>query len=69
MRKQDDVEGCYQFEAKRVVDMLFDKECLKPDLNRDTINAIEDLIAYLFQSQAQSAVRTSKLLIKLKGMD
>ena len=60
------VEPYYQRHAKDLVDLLFDKGYINPDVSRDGMKELEDFIGYLFQSQSQSSARCAVLSAKLK---
>ena len=60
------VDPFYARRAKEVVDMLFDKRFLNDDLDRDSINRLQDFLGYCFQSQAESAVKCAELAAKFR---
>ena len=64
-KKEKDIEPYYQNRAKEVVDMLFDGKLFKDKITRDNLNAIENLIAYLFQSDAKSAQKCAEIMLRL----
>ena len=66
MSDKGKVDAFYQHRAKETVDMLFDKRFLNDDLDRETVNRLEDFLGWLFQSQAESAVRTAELNAKFR---
>ena len=59
-------EPYYQRQAKDFIDTLHDRSYLNPDVKRSEMQQIEDLLAYYFQSQSESAVRSTKLLQRAK---
>jgi len=61
-----EVSPMYRKEAKDLVNMLFDKNLLNPELTRESIDHLEDFIGFLFQSKCEMAVTASKLVAKLK---
>lgn len=61
------IEPHYQQRAKHLVDLLFDKGLFKESVSRDDMQAVEDLIAFEYQSSADSVERAVKLLQKIKG--
>ena len=63
--KNKDIEPYYQNRAKEVVDMLFNGKLFKDKITRDNLNAIEDLIAYLFQSDAKSARKCAEIMLRM----
>lgn len=60
------VDPFYARRAKEIVDMLFDKRFLNDDLDRDTVNRLQDFFGFCFQSQAESAVKTAELAAKFR---
>jgi len=56
----------YQLRARELVDTLFDNKLFDERLTRDNLQSIEDLIAYEYQSFADSNRRTLEILSKLK---
>lgn len=58
------IEGYYQNEAKRLVDTLFDGGFFKERITRDDMKGVEDLIAYILQSNAQSARKTADFMAR-----
>lgn len=68
MTKKADVQPYYQKQAKDVVDMLFDKRLLADDLSRETVKGLEDLMGYLFQTQAETAVQCALLTKKSRDI-
>lgn len=61
MSDEKQVEPFYSQRAKEIVDMLHDKRFLNDDLDRDTLGRLQDFLGGLFQSQAESAVRSAEL--------
>lgn len=62
----EQVEPFYQARAKDVTNMLFDKRFLRDDLDRESLNRLEDFLGYCFQSQAESAVKCAELKAKFR---
>lgn len=60
------VEPYYQKQAKEFVDMMHDNKLINPDFSRDDLQTVEDYVAYLLESGAQSAVKVALMLEKLK---
>lgn len=58
------IEMYYQNEAKQLVDTLFDGGLFKEGVTRDNMKGIEDLIAYILQSNAQSARKTADFMAR-----
>lgn len=59
------IEKYYQVRAKYLVDMLFDKGLFADGVSRDNMQAVEDLIAFEYQSSATSAKRCAEFMSKL----
>ena len=55
--EKDEIEPYYQLRAKEIVDALFDKNYFAEGIKREDMQAVEDLIAYNFQSFAESNLR------------
>lgn len=66
MSESKPINSFYAHRAKEVVDMLFDKRFLNDDLDRDTVNRLQDFLGYCFQSQAESAVKCAELAAKFR---
>lgn len=60
------VDKFYHRQARDFVDMLFDKGFLASDCSRHAIRGLEKYIGYLFQTQAESAVKCSELVKSTK---
>ena len=45
----------YQNEAKHIVDMLFETEVFHEKITRDSLQTLQDLLAYYFVSYAKTA--------------
>ncbi len=56
----------YQLRAKEIVDVLFDKNYFKEDVNRDDMQGVEDFIAYTLQSQSEMSVKCALLCKSIK---
>ena len=59
------IEQYYQRQAKDFVDMMYGNKLLSPDFSRDDMQTVEDYVAYLLQSGAESA---AKMAIMLKDL-
>lgn len=59
---EDKISIKNKYDAKNVVDIIFDKGFFREDVCRDDMNAVENLIAYLFQSHESSVERCLKLV-------
>ncbi len=51
------IEIYHQNKAKEIVDGLFEAKIFRGDITRDQIQAIEDLIAYYFQSDSEATAK------------
>ena len=60
------IEPYYQAQAKQLVDCLFDKGLLSETLNRDGMEAIEELLAFYLQTGADTAARCAGMTKKYK---
>lgn len=60
------IEKYYQARAKNLVDTLFEKGLFNDSLSRDDMRAVENLIAFEYQSSADSVKRTSEFLANIK---
>lgn len=56
-----ELEKHFSADAKTIVDTLFDNKVFRPDLTRDDMTAVEQLIEYMMSSRMSS-------LIKIKGI-
>lgn len=56
------IEPYYQTQAKNIVDTLFDKGFIREDCSRDDMNAIEELIGFLFQSHCDMAAKAAVIV-------
>jgi len=61
-----EVEEYYKREAKELIDLLFDKDFLNPELTRESIDWLEEYVGFVFQSKCQSAAKVAMLVAKLK---
>ena len=66
--KHDDTEidPYYQKRAEELVDLLYDKNYINPEINRKSLSELEDYIGYVLQSQSESAAKSATLLAKIK---
>ncbi len=60
------IEKYYQVRAKHLVDLLFDKRLFADGVSRDHMQSVEDLIAFEYQSSADSEKRVAEFLTKIK---
>lgn len=66
MEEKLKIESYYQNEAKRLVDMLFDTKVFNEKTTRDSMQALEDLIAFYLQSYSKTANKLSAFQYKWK---
>lgn len=64
--ENETIQPFYQIRSKEFVDMLFDKGYFREDVNRDDMQSIEDLLAWVLQLQCESAVKMALLVKKTK---
>lgn len=57
------IEPYYQRQAQEMVDTLYDKEFLDQRVSREAMRGLEDYIGFVMQSQVESAVKASELLL------
>lgn len=60
------IDPYYQRQAKEFVDMLHDNKIINPDFTRKDMRTVEDYVAYMFQSGAESAKKIALMLEKVK---
>jgi len=65
----EEIEIYYKRKAKDHVNMLFDKRFLNNDLSRESIDWLEDYMAFIFQSDAKLTEKSTLLLASLRDMD
>ena len=53
----EEIKQCYKNDAKDIVDNLFDIGVFNEKMTRDDMKALEELIAYYFNSNARSVER------------
>lgn len=56
-------------QAKDIVDALFDKGLLHPELTRKTMDALENYLGYILQSTSETAKKCTELTMKIKYRD
>lgn len=62
----DKVDDHYKREAKELINLLFDKDFLNPELTRESIDWLEEYIGFVFQSKCQTAAKIATLTARLK---
>ncbi len=60
------LEKYHKREAKDLIDLLFNRNFLNPELTRESINWLEGYIGFLFQSKAQIAAKTATFIARIK---
>lgn len=63
---EEKVKPEYKSRAKFFVDSLFDNGLLNKDLSRDGLNALEEIVAYEYQSSADSNQRLLEFTSKME---
>lgn len=66
MKKE--IEIFYQNQAKQIIDTMFDSKVFNEKLTRDNIQGFEDLLAFYFQSQADSVKKCVEFTNSLKNL-
>lgn len=64
MEKQK-IEPFYQQQAKQIIDSMFDNKVFNEKFTRDNMQAYEDLLAYYFQSHANTTRKCIEFTHKL----
>ncbi len=69
MSDPKEVEGYYQKVAERFIDALFNNGYFGKETKREDMRKVEDLLAFQFQAQAESAAECERLLrsVREKG--
>ena len=63
-----EIEPFYQTQAKQIIDAMFDNKVFNSEMTRDDIQGFEDLIAYYFQSHAETARKCAEFTLKVKHL-
>lgn len=66
MEEEKKPEKYYQMRAKEVIDSMFDCKVFKDTITRDDMQGHEDLVAYLMQSNADTARKIAEFNFKFK---
>lgn len=61
-----EIDPYYKREARELVDFFYDKGFINPEIPRRTLEAVEDYIAFLFQSKAEASSKTALIMEQLK---
>lgn len=60
------IEKYYQMRAEELVDAMFDKDYFREDVDRGDMQGVEDLLAFVFKSNVESAIKLNELNKKFK---
>lgn len=58
------IEKYHQVRAKHLIDTLFDKGLFAEGVSRDDMQSVENLIAFEYQSNADSAKKIAEFLVR-----
>lgn len=61
-----DVEKFYLIRGEELIDNLFQKGYFREDVSRKELRQLDELVGWLFQSYAQSAVNIDRVTRKIK---
>ena len=61
MAEKEKIEAFYQINGKEIVDALFDKGYFREDVSRDSMQDVEDFLAWYIKIQCKSAVKMAEL--------
>lgn len=67
-KEHNEIEPFYQMRAKEIIDSMYDNKVFSEKMTRDDMQGYEDLIAFLFQSNAKSVRKSTELAQKLKHL-
>ncbi len=65
-KADDEVAPYYQNQAKHFIDMLHDKGYFNPDVKREEMQGVEDVLAFLWESHCNMSARCVELLRRSK---
>jgi len=68
MKEEKKIERCYQEDAQRIIDAMFDAKLFSEKATRDDMAGFEELIAFHFQSHHDMTKRSIELLNSLKHL-
>lgn len=60
------IDKYYRNRAREVVDMMHDKGFFDKEVTRESMRQLQNLIAYYFQQQVESAIKIDRLSKSLK---
>ena len=66
---KEEIEICYKRRAEEYIDTLFDNGYFCKELKRKDMRDIEELLAFLFQSQCKSAIKGSEFVRKIRDIN
>jgi hypothetical protein len=66
--EKDTIEPFYQRQAKDFVDSMYNAKVLNNDLTRDNLQGYEDLLAFIFQANANSVTKTQEFLTSVENL-
>lgn len=61
---KEEIEKYHQNEAKQIIDSMFECGIFAAKITRDYMQAYENLLAYMLQSNAESAQRLADFRVK-----
>ena len=65
---EPEIDLHYKKRAEEFIDMLFDTHLLNPEIKRKDMRAVEDYLAYMYQSHANSAKTFLQFEAKIKHL-
>lgn len=63
---KEGIDPYYRKQAKDLTNLLFDKGFLQPMLTRESVDWLEDYLAFIIQSQCNMAIKAALLTAKIK---
>ena len=63
---KDKIEKHYKIRSRGIVDTLFDSGYFSEVIKRKDMRAVEELLAFYFQSEVESALKGKELLRKIR---
>lgn len=66
---KNEIENYYWKRAEEYIDALYNKGYFDRDVTRDDMRKVEEYLAFLFQSQVNSAVKASEMLRQIRKTD
>ena len=62
----EEIKEYYKKMSKEEINLLFDKNFLNPNLTRESVDWLEEYLAFLLQSRCELAVKLALLTAKIK---